>query len=130
MEYRITTRDGQRRWVAEYGRGAADENGVMRWIDGVLLDVTEVKECTAQFVSTVQALERSEAVAEFSTQGRVLHANSNFLRLFGYTLEELQGRSHALLCNHAAIENGSWRAFWQQLARGEFIAIINSDDLF
>ena len=119
VEYRITTRDGQRRWVAEYGRGAADDHGVMRWIDGVLLDVTEAKERNAQFVSTVQALDRAEAVAEFTPQGRVLHANANFLRLFGYTLDELQGRSHALLCGHAAIENGSWQAFWQQLARGE-----------
>ena len=69
VEYRITTRDGQRRWVAEYGRGAADDHGVMRWIDGVLLDVTEAKERNAQFVSTVQALDRAEAVAEFHPPG-------------------------------------------------------------
>ena len=118
VEYRITTREGQRRWISEYGRGAADEQGTMRWIDGVILDITTTKEHTAQFVGTVQALNRSEAVAEFDLHGNLLDANTNFLALMGYSFEEAIGQQHALFCPPPAAAQHD--AFWQRLAQGEF----------
>ena len=118
VEYRITTREGQRRWISEYGRGAADEQGTVRWIDGVILDITTTKEHTAQFVGTVQALNRSEAVAEFDLHGHLLDANTNFLALMGYSFEEAIGQQHALFCPPPAAAQHD--AFWQRLAQGEF----------
>ena len=118
VEYRITTREGQRRWISEYGRGAADEQGTVRWIDGVILDITTTKEHTAQFVGTVQALNRSEAVAEFDLHGNLLDANTNFLALMGYSFEEAIGQQHALFCPPPAAAQHD--AFWQRLAQGEF----------
>ena len=118
VEYRITTREGQRRWISEYGRGAADEQGTVRWIDGVILDITATKEHTAQFVGTVQALNRSEAVAEFDLHGHLLDANTNFLALMGYSFEEAIGQPHALFCPPPAAAQHD--AFWQRLAQGEF----------
>ena len=118
VEYRITTREGQRRWISEYGRGAADEQGTVRWIDGVILDITATKEHTAQFVGTVQALNRSEAVAEFDLHGNLLDANTNFLALMGYSFEEAIGQQHALFCPPPAAAQHD--AFWQRLAQGEF----------
>ena len=118
VEYRITTREGQRRWISEYGRGAADEQGTVRWIDGVILDITTTKEHTAQFVGTVQALNRSEAVAEFDLHGNLLDANANFLALMGYSFEEAIGQQHALFCPPPAAAQHD--AFWQRLAQGEF----------
>lgn len=118
VEYRITTREGQRRWISEYGRGAADEQGTVRWIDGVILDITATKEHTAQFVGTVQALNRSEAVAEFDLHGHLLDANTNFLALMGYSFEEAIGQPHALFCPPRTAAQHD--AFWQRLAQGEF----------
>ncbi len=118
VEYRITTREGRRRWMSEYGRGAADEQGAVRWIDGVILDITATKEHTAQFVGTVQALNRSEAVAEFDLHGHLLDANANFLALMGYSFEEAIGQPHALFCPPKTAAQRD--AFWQRLARGEF----------
>ena len=36
---------------------------------------------------------------EFDLQGRVLSANSNFLRTMGYTEPEILGQSHSLFCD-------------------------------
>src|SRR6186713_3034509 len=40
------------------------------------------------------AINRSQAVIEFSLEGVVLQANDNFLRTMGYTLEQIRGRHH------------------------------------
>lgn len=97
-EYRLRHRDGSVRWVRESGRGVYDEDGQLRWIDGVLIDHTETKARNAEFEGTVAAINRAVAVVEYSLDGHVLHANQNFLDMFGYTLDEVQGEHYHLLC--------------------------------
>ena len=41
LEYRLVGRDGKVRWVLEKGQGIFDEQGKIRWLDGVILDNTE-----------------------------------------------------------------------------------------
>jgi len=122
VEYRITTRGGRTRWMSENGRGVPDAQGAMRWIDGVILDVTAVKARNAEFVGTVQAIGRSQAAAEFGLSGHLIDANPNFLALTGYTLDELIAQPHALLCPPEFARSAAYEAFWQQLAQGEFQA--------
>lgn len=43
IEYRIKASDGFTRWVNERGRVTSDQNGQSRWLDGLVLDVTERK---------------------------------------------------------------------------------------
>lgn len=43
IEYRIRTADGFPRWVSERGRVTSDHDGRARWLDGVILDITERK---------------------------------------------------------------------------------------
>ncbi|SFU35128.1 PAS domain S-box-containing protein [Paenacidovorax caeni] len=135
VEYRIRTRDGRTRWLAEYGRGVpgdesgvpGDESGVpgdesgagARWIDGVILDITESKARNAEFAGTSAALHRAMAVVEFDLTGQVLTANANYLDLMGYTLEELRQLHHRQLCPAPIAESPAYAALWAKLARGE-----------
>ncbi|MEH6436997.1 MHYT domain-containing protein [Massilia sp. DD77] len=41
VEYRILHADGSVRWLWENGTGVRDESGAVRWLDGVILDITE-----------------------------------------------------------------------------------------
>ncbi len=41
VEYRIRSRKGELRWVSERGQVHFDRSGKARWLDGVILDVTE-----------------------------------------------------------------------------------------
>ncbi|CDG83056.1 methyl-accepting chemotaxis protein [Janthinobacterium agaricidamnosum] len=66
------------------------------------------------------ALNRVQALIEFELDGTILHANENFLRLLGYTLDEVQGKHHAIFCDPAYARSSEYREFWAKLARGEF----------
>lgn len=41
---------------------------------------------------------------EFTPSGDILSANANFLSCVGYTLNELKGRNHRILCDDAFYE--------------------------
>jgi methyl-accepting chemotaxis protein len=75
----------------------------------------------AQNVAGVYAaIMRSQAVIEFDLAGKVLSANDNFLKLFGYRLGDLVGQSHALFCTPGEVESAAYKSFWQRLRAGEF----------
>ncbi|MBV7534626.1 PAS domain-containing protein [Duganella sp. sic0402] len=66
------------------------------------------------------ALNRVQAVIEFDLEGKILHANDNFLRAVGYTLDEVQGRHHAMFCEPEFASSPAYKQFWTHLAAGEF----------
>ncbi|MBE3024890.1 PAS domain-containing methyl-accepting chemotaxis protein [Janthinobacterium sp. GW458P] len=66
------------------------------------------------------ALNRVQAVIEFELDGTILHANDNFLRVLGYTLAEVQGKHHAILCDPEYVKTDEYSNFWAKLGRGEF----------
>ncbi|MFJ2994879.1 methyl-accepting chemotaxis protein [Pandoraea sp. NPDC087047] len=68
------------------------------------------------------ALNRVQAVIEFDLQGRILHANENFLHTVGYRLDEIQGEHHRLFCEPDYSASAAYRDFWAKLGRGEFDA--------
>ena len=41
IEYRLIHADGSERWVWENGTAVSSEDGTARWLDGVVLDITE-----------------------------------------------------------------------------------------
>ncbi|WP_205880331.1 methyl-accepting chemotaxis protein [Lichenicoccus roseus] len=72
--------------------------------------------------SLITALGRSQAVIEFALDGRVIHANENFLTAMGYTLEEVVGQHHSLFVDAAYRQSAQYKAFWEKLGRGEYDA--------
>ena len=68
------------------------------------------------------AIDRSQAVIEFSLDGNVLTANANFLKAMGYTLDEIQGRHHRMFVEPEYAVSTAYSAFWASLRLGEFHA--------
>ena len=68
------------------------------------------------------ALDKSQAMIEFTPDGKIVHANDNFLRALGYSLDEIKGRHHSLFVEPAYGQSAEYRAFWERLRRGEFQA--------
>jgi methyl-accepting chemotaxis protein len=66
------------------------------------------------------ALHRVQAVIEFDLNGIILHANENFLKTLGYTLDEVRGQHHRMFCVPAYADSIAYRQFWEKLGRGEF----------
>jgi len=68
----------------------------------------------------LSALNKAQAVIEFSMDGTIVQANENFLSALGYSLAEIKGKHHSMFCEPAYAQSPEYRAFWEKLARGEF----------
>jgi PAS domain-containing protein len=66
------------------GLGHSAGNGSQRQANGML-----------------EAINKVQAVIEFSMDGLILTANENFLKTLGYTLEEIKGQHHAMFVEPA-----------------------------
>ena len=68
----------------------------------------------------LDAINRSQAVIEFTVDGHVLDANENFLRIFDYQLQDVVGKHHRMFCNPSYAESDDYRQFWQRLSNGDY----------
>ncbi|HUX82744.1 MAG TPA: PAS domain-containing methyl-accepting chemotaxis protein, partial [Halothiobacillus sp.] len=71
------------------------------------------------FESTVQAIKDNVATIEFTPSGEILDANSLFQRATGYSIEQLKGQHHRMLCDSSYANSSEYRSFWQTLASGQ-----------
>jgi methyl-accepting chemotaxis protein len=86
---------------------------------GCMLEWADITAANANAAANA-AINKSQAVIEFTLGGIVLTANENFLNTFGYTLEEIKGKHHGLFVDPVYRDSVEYRAFWEKLARGEF----------
>jgi methyl-accepting chemotaxis protein len=85
-------------------------------------DITEAKMTEIDQRGKIDALQRSQAVIEFTPQGEVITANDNFLSVLGYRLDEIKGRPHSQFCDPAYVASADYRRFWDDLRAGKFQA--------
>ncbi len=81
-------------------------------------DVTALRDSSGQLA----AINKSQAVIEFHMDGTVIHANDNFLKTLGYTLDELRGKHHSLFVAPAEVASPEYRQFWANLNDGKYDA--------
>jgi methyl-accepting chemotaxis protein len=72
--------------------------------------------------ATLAAINRSQAIIEFTPDGQILSANENFLRALGYELSEIVGQHHRMFVEPAEAGSADYRAFWERLRSGQFDA--------
>jgi len=70
----------------------------------------------------VAAIDKSQAVIQFSLDGTVRSANDNFLQTFGYSREEVVGRHHSMFVDSGYRDSAEYRAFWAKLSHGKYDA--------
>jgi methyl-accepting chemotaxis protein len=68
------------------------------------------------------AINRAQAIIEFTLDGKILTANENFLNTMGYTLAEIQGQHHSMFVTPEYRASAEYKAFWAKLGRGEYEA--------
>lgn len=75
---------------------------------------------TRELKAKLKALDASQAIIEFKTDGTILTANDGFLKAMGYTLDEIRGQHHSMFVDAADKESPEYRQFWERLRGGEF----------
>jgi methyl-accepting chemotaxis protein len=121
-EFKRLAKGGKAVWLQASYNPILDIDGRPRKVVKFATDVTAAKLQTAEYQGKVRAIERAQAVIEFELDGTVITANKNFLRIFGYSLDEVVGKHHRIFCDPGYVETPEYAAFWQKLGRGEYEA--------
>ncbi|HTU56471.1 MAG TPA: PAS domain-containing methyl-accepting chemotaxis protein [Acetobacteraceae bacterium] len=76
------------------------------------------RDSVASAEAKLAALDRAQAIIEFASDGTIIKANENFLRLLGYQSAEVIGRKHAIFVEPSYAESADYRKFWDELRAG------------
>jgi len=121
-QFRRVGAGGSELWLQGMYSPIADGAGKVSKIVEYATDITEQKLRNADFEGQIAAIGKAQATVEFGIDGTVRSANENFLKIFGYSLDEIMGRNHGIFVDGASAASPEYRAFWQKLGRGEFDA--------
>lgn len=119
-EYKQIGKDGRLIWLQATWNPVMDLNGKPYKIAVFASDITTVKHSAAEYKSQIEALSESQAMIEFQLDGTILTANSNFLGLLGYRLEEIKGRKHSMFLEESERGTQAYADFWANLNLGKF----------
>lgn len=97
-EYRILTRSGEERWIADRTVVVRDDEGTRLYHQGILNDITRRKQAEEELR---RSEERQRRMLETAAEGflfmdldlKLLEANQALLSMLGYSLDEVLGRS-------------------------------------
>ncbi|MDV9042431.1 methyl-accepting chemotaxis protein [Stenotrophomonas sp. RAC2] len=114
---------GQREiWIQASYNPVLDRQGRPYKVVKFATDITAQKLQAADSAGQLAAIGKSQAVIEFSMDGRILSANENFLAVTGYSLDEVRGQHHSLFVEPGHRSSDEYRRFWEKLGRGEYDA--------
>lgn len=68
------------------------------------------------------AIDRAQAILEFSTDGIVVAANDNFCRVFGLDHADVIGKAHSSFCEASYVSSQEYEVLWSRLRAGEYVA--------
>lgn len=85
-----------------------------------LVDYVKASMTALDKIGQVEAINRSQAIIEFSTDGTIQTANDNFLNVMGYKLDEIKGKHHSIFVEAKERDSEAYRQFWKKLNSGEF----------
>lgn len=111
---------GQEVYIQASYNPVRDDDGNLISVIKIASNITEAKSKSLENEGKVAAIDKTQAVIEFDTAGRILAANDNFLNAMGYRLQEIVGQHHRQFCEKNYAESEEYSNFWKDLAAGEF----------
>jgi methyl-accepting chemotaxis protein len=121
-QYKRIGKGGREIWIQASYNPVMNAKGRPCKVVKFATDITEQKKKAADYEGQIAAISKSQAVIEFTLDGTIVHANENFLKTLGYTLDEVKGKHHSMFAEPNYRESPAYRAFWEKLGRGEYDA--------
>lgn len=81
-------------------------------------NITPTVEKNVEVENILSALNKSLAIIEFDPKGNIITANNNFLKVVGYTLNEIINKNHRIFCDEQFYNENPH--FWEGLENGVF----------
>jgi methyl-accepting chemotaxis protein len=121
-QFKRIGKGGKEIWLQASYNAILDSKGKPFKVVKYATDITEQKLLNANFEGQLSAISKSQAVIEFTLDGKILTANENFSKTMGYSLDEIRGQHHSMFVDPVYRQSPDYRAFWDKLGRGEFDA--------
>ncbi|MEH6635931.1 MAG: PAS domain S-box protein [Halioglobus sp.] len=121
-EFKRLAKGGREVWLQASYNPVFDDKGKLLRVVKFATDITAAKLQLVEYEGKIRAIDRAQAVIEFKLDGTVITANENFLKIFGYRLDDVIGKHHRMFCDPGYAESLDYSQFWQKLARGEYQA--------
>ena len=121
-EFKRLARGGREIWIQAFYFPLCDRSGRVTKVVKYASDITAEAMQQADHRSQVEAIQRSQAVVAFSLDGTITEANAHFLDAMGYRVEDIQGKSHDILLEPAAVNSTENESFWEKLRAGDYQA--------
>jgi methyl-accepting chemotaxis protein len=121
-QYKRVGANGREIWLQASYNPILDSAGKPMKVVKYCTDITVDKTRSADAEGQIRAIDKAQAVIEFDIDGTIRTANDNFLRVVGYSLDEVRGRHHRMFVEPATAESAEYREFWHKLGRGEYDA--------
>lgn len=119
-QYKRIAKGGREVWIQASYNPIMDANNRPFKVVKYATDITAEKIRNADYSGQLAAISKSQAVIEFGLDGIVLNANTNFLNLLGYSLDDVKGKHHSIFVDPAYRSDPQYKLFWDRLGRGEY----------
>jgi PAS domain S-box-containing protein len=91
----------------------------------------EMQRSQLESAGMMEVINNTTALGDFDSEGNILTANSNYLKIFGYALDEIKGENHKMFVQRDERSSEAYRKFWKELEngkpqRGEFKRVTKS----
>ncbi len=113
-------RNNKEVWIEASYNPIYDAQGKVCGVVKFATDITEEAIKSADYQGQIDAINRSQAVIEFTMDGTILNANENFLSTVGYQLDEIKGKHHQIFVDSSYASSHEYRNFWNKLSKGEY----------
>ena len=116
-------KNGSLYYVDTYIKADFDpQTGKLQGYTSIRQDLTSLKKQELEFRYNMEAINKSNAVAEFDTHGILISANNIFTKLFCYAEDEIIGKHHQIFVDQVYALSEEYKEFWNKLSQGEFVS--------
>lgn len=120
-EFKRLTKSGKEVWLRASYTPVTDHFGRAVKVIKYALEITNEKLESLALHGQVEAINRSNAVIEFSKEGKILKANELFLNTMNYEEKEIIGKHHSIFVPKEIRETQEYKDLWQKLQAGEYL---------
>ena len=118
-EFQRIAKGGKEIWIQASYNPIKDPSGRTFKVTKFATDITAQKMQQFKTQGQIDAINRSQAVIEFTQTGEIINANENFLAATGYALSEIRGKHHSMFMDPVEAKSPNYASFWRSLSEGQ-----------
>lgn len=119
-QYKLVGKGGHEVWLQASYNPIKDNQGKVVRVVKYATDITDSRVKANDHEGQLNAIGQNQGVIEFTPTGIIVAVNDNFLKVVGYSREEIIGKHHSIFADATYKETPEYRTFWENLGQGKF----------